>query len=83
MKKFAGVLGVALVLSGAPASAGCGNRAVAQVTIGAVSPALTAFLRDEPESEDGDREGGGVIDPTPQDDGSDGVDDGSGDGQPA
>ena len=83
MRKIAGVLGVALSLSATPVWAECGHLAVAHVTIGAVAPALTAFLKDEPESEEGDKEGGGVVDPTPQDDGSDGVDDGSGDGQPA
>jgi hypothetical protein len=40
------------------------------------SSASSAVFRD---NEDGD-EGDGVVDPVPQDDGSDGVDDGSGDG---
>lgn len=37
-----------------------------------------AFYRDNSDGDEG--EGEGVVDPVPQDDGSDGVDDGSGDG---
>jgi len=39
--------------------------------------AAATVLRD---NSDGDDEGSGVVDPVPQDDGTDGVDDGSGDG---
>ena len=82
MKKIAVVLSVAVAMNAVPLWAGVGNQAALRATIGALSPGLTAFLKDEEDSEEGDPEGGGVVDPTPQDDGSDGVDDGSGDGQP-
>jgi len=79
MKKIAVVLSVGLALGAAPLRAGLGHQVAACAPIAAVAPGLTAFFKDEPDSVEGDPESDGVVDPTPQDDGSDGVDDGTGD----
>ncbi|HEY3967648.1 MAG TPA: hypothetical protein VGM05_24010 [Planctomycetaceae bacterium] len=83
MKKIAVILSIGSALSAAPLWAGLGHLAASHPAIAAVAPGSTVFFKDIPDSVEGDPESDGVVDPTPQDDGSDGVDDGSGDGQPA
>ena len=83
MKKIAVLLSVGLAFGAAPLWAGVGHPAAAHPAIAAVAPNSTVFFKDIPDSVEGDPETDGVVDPTPQDDGSDGVDDGTGDGQPA
>jgi hypothetical protein len=78
MKRTQSFLGYALVLGGIGLLAGgCGHWQ--SVAHGATARATIS--KDDPDNEEGDNtdEGTGVVDPVPQDDGSDGVDDGSGD----
>ena len=83
MKHIARSLGVALALGGiSPATAGhCPWGTVALGVAAAQADAGSPISKDNPDNVEGDdpAEGTGVVDPVPQDDGSDGVDDGSGD----
>ena len=78
MKRIAGFLGVVLALGGSdPLSSGQGQWGT--VALGAAAGQVAAgspISKDDGDNEDGDdpSEGTGVVDPVPQDDGSDGVD---------
>ena len=83
MKHIAGLLGVALAFGGiGPLAAGQGRWAA--VALGAAAGQVAAgspISKDSTDNENGDdpADGSGVIDPVPQDDGSPGTDDGTGD----
>jgi len=79
MKRIQRFLGVALMLAGF----GLMLDGVGQWGSAAMGAAAGSTIsKDSPDNEDGDDppEGTGVVDPVPQDDGTPGVDDGTGDG---
>jgi hypothetical protein len=83
MKRIAGILGVALALGGIDRLAAGSSPwgAIALGTTAGQVAAASPISKDDPGNTDDDSsdEGTGVVDPVPQDDGSDGVDDGTGD----